>query len=87
MSRFSDRNLRLTRQRESAVFGGVIMPASTMIGFIGVLIMVIVLLDYHLNERWEINVFAAGAIAASLPAVSFLFRWMRGHFNRELKKP
>ena len=87
MSRFSDRNLRLARQRESAVFGGVIMPASSMIGFIGALVMLIVLLDFWLNQRWEIKVFTAGAIAVALPAASLLFRWTRGHFNRELKKP
>jgi hypothetical protein len=86
MTRFSDRNLRLTRQRESAVFGSIIMPASTMIGFIGVLVMVIVLLDYWLNLRWEPNVFTFGVIAAALPVLSFLFRLARGHFNRELKK-
>ena len=87
MSRFSDRNLRLTRQRESAVFGSIIMPVSAMMGFIGVLVMLIVLLDHHLNRRWEVNIFAAGAIAAALPVVSLLYRWMRGHFNRGLKKP
>lgn len=87
MSRFADRNLRLTRQRESAVFGSIIMPASTMTGFIGVLVMLIALLDHHLNQRWDAGIFTAGAIAAALPVLSFLFRWTRGHFNRELKKP
>ena len=87
MSRFSDRNLRLTRQRESAVFGSIIMPASMMMGFIGALVVIIVLLDCYLNQRWEFGVFVAGAVAVAVPVISFLFRWMRGHFNPGLRKP
>ena len=87
MARFSQRNLRLARQRESDAFRFFIMPLSTLIGFVGLLGIVLVALDYHLNQRWETAAFAASASAAALPLVLFLFRWMRGHFNRQLENP
>ena len=87
MSRFSDRNLRLTRQRESAVFGNIIMPASMMVGFIGAMVVLIVLMDNYFNQRWEVGIFTVGAVAVAVPVIAFLFRWMRGHFNSGLKKP
>ena len=87
MARFSQRNLRLARQRESETCRSVFMPISTLIGFIGLLGMVIVALDHHLNQRWEHVGFAASATAAAIPFVLFLFRWTRGHFNRQLGRP
>ena len=87
MARFSQRNIRLARQRECETFRSVLMPISTLIGFIGLLGMVIVGLDHHLNQRWEHVGFAASATAAAIPFVLFLFRWMRGHFNRQLERP
>lgn len=87
MARFSQRNTRLQRQRESAVFRSVLMPISTLVGFIGVLAMLIVYLDYALNRRWESAAFAAAVGAAALPVVLFLCRWVRGHFNRQLRDP
>lgn len=63
------------------------MPLSTLVGFIGLLGMVLVGLDHHLNHRWEATAFAAAASAAALPIVVFLLRWVRGHFNRELENP
>jgi len=87
MARFSQRNTRLARQRECEVFRAFFMPLSTLIGFVGLLGIVLVALDYHLNQRWETTAFAAAAIATALPLVLFLFRWMRGHFNRQLERP
>lgn len=87
MARFSHRNTRLARQRESSAFRTVLMPLSTLIGFIGVLAMLVVYLDFALNRRWEAAVFAAAVAVAALPVVLFLFRWMRGHFNRQLERP
>ena len=87
MARFSHRNTRLVRQRESAVFRTVLMPLSTLIGFMGVLAMLVVYLDYALNSRWEATAFSAAVTAASMPVVIFLYRWMRGHFNRQLENP
>ena len=87
MARFSHRNTRLVRQRESAVFRTVLMPLSTLIGFIGVLAMLVVYLDYALNYRWEATAFAAAVTASSLPVALLLYRWMRGHFNRQLERP
>ena len=63
------------------------MPLSTLFGFIGLLGMVLIGLDHHLNQRWETTAFAASAVAAALPFVLFLFRWVRGHFNRQLENP
>jgi hypothetical protein len=87
MARFSHRNTRLTRHRESETFRQFVMPISTLIGLIGLLGMVIVALDHHLNQRWEAVGFAASASAAALPFILFLFRWVRGHFNRQLENP
>ena len=87
MARFSQRNTRLARQRESAVFRNVLMPLSTLIGFAGLLAVALVILDHLLNKRWEAGAFAVAATAALLPAALLLFRWMRGHFNRRLENP
>ena len=87
MARFSQRNIRLARQRESEAFRYFVMPISTLIGFIGLLGVIIVALDHHLNRRWEAVGFAASLTAAALPFVLFLFRWVRGHFNRQLENP
>lgn len=87
MARFSQRNIRLARQRESETFRYFVMPISTLIGFIGLLGIVIVAFDHHLNRRWESVAFAASLSAAALPFIIFLFRWARGHFNRQLENP
>lgn len=63
------------------------MPLSSLLGFIGLLGLVLVALDHHLNGRWEATAFAASVSAAALPFVVFLFRWTRGHFNRQLEHP
>jgi ABC-type maltose transport system permease subunit len=87
MARFSHRPTRLARQRECETFRQILMPLSTLLGFIGLLGMVLVGLDHHLNQRWEATAFSASAIAAALPVFLFLYRWMRGHFNRQLQHP
>ena len=87
MARFSHRMTRLARQRESEAFRQLVMPCSTLIGFVGLISVVLVSLDYHLNQRWEATAFAASASAAALPFILFLFRWVRGHFSRQLKNP
>ena len=87
MARFTHRPTRLARQRESEVFRGVLMPVSTLVGFIGLLAVALILFDHLINNRWESEAFAVSVLAAILPVVLLLFRWMRGHFNPELKNP
>jgi len=87
MARFSNRTLRLQRQRESTAFATVVMPVSALLGIIGVLAMLLVIFDYRLNHRWESEAFAVAATAASIPIILLLFRWLRGHFNRQLENP
>ncbi len=87
MARFSNRTLRITRQRESATFQHYIMPASSLISLAGVLGVLLVIFDYRINERWEPTAFAAAASAALLPVALLLYRWIRGHFNSQLEHP
>ncbi len=87
MARFSNRNIRLSRQRESYLCRQYFMPVSGLVGLVGVLAMLVVFLDYQLNHRWEATAFALGATAAAVPVIIFLYRWMRGHFNRQLERP
>lgn len=87
MARFSHRSTRLARQRESAVFRSVLMPVSTLIGMIGLLAVALILFDHLINNRWEAEAFAVATTAAILPIVLLLYRWMRGHFNRQLENP
>ena len=87
MARFSNRNLRLQRQRESAAFATVLMPLSTLLGLIGLLALALILFDHLINKRWEAEAFALAATTALLPAALLLFRWLRGHFNRQLENP
>lgn len=87
MPRFPDRNTRLARQRESTVFASIVMPLAVLIGFIGLLALLLLLADHHLNQRWEEGGVIASAIAVALPFLLLLFRWMRGHFHREIRDP
>ena len=87
MARFSHRSTRLARQRESAAFRTVLMPVSTLIGVIGLLGVALILFDNLVNQRWEAEAFAAAVTAALLPIVLLLYRWLRGHFNRQLESP
>ena len=87
MARFSQRNRRLSRQRESAAFRDVLMPLGILIGFVGLLAMLLVFVDYEFNNRWESEAFAAATTAAAIPILLFLCRWIRGHFNRQLECP
>ena len=87
MARFSHRNTRLARQRESDVFRSVLMPLSTLIGFVGLLAVALIVFDHLINHRWESEAFAVAVTASILPLALLLFRWMRGHFNRQLENP
>jgi len=87
MARFSHRNTRLARQRESSVFRSVLMPLSTLVGMVGLLAVALVLFDHLINNRWEAEAFAVAVTAALLPVALLLYRWMRGHFNRQLENP
>ena len=85
MARFTHRSKRLSRQRESAVFRSVLMPLGMLVGFIGLLILGLILFDHLVNQGWEAEAFVVAASASLLPVILFLFRWMRGHFNRQLE--
>jgi hypothetical protein len=87
MARFSDRTTRLARQRESSTFATFIMPLSTLLGLLGILGMLLVIFDYRIKNRWEAEAFAVAATAAAFPIILLLFRWLRGHFNRQLDNP
>lgn len=86
MARFDHRSLRLARQRESAVFRHFVMPVSILVSAVGLVAMLLVLLDYRVNDRWESETFIAAAGATALPLLVLLFRWVRGHFNRQLEQ-
>ena len=49
--------------------------------------MLLVIFEHRLNNRWEAEAFAIAATAAALPLALLLFRWIRGHFNRQLENP
>ena len=87
MARFAHRSTRLSRQRESDIFRSILMPVSALIGFIGLLGIALIVFDHLMNHRWESEAFAIAAAAAVLPVALLLYRWMRGHFNRDLENP
>jgi len=87
MARFSNRPLRLARQRERDRFRRIILPVSGIIGFVGLLTLGIALVEYHVHGRWEAQAFILGVSAAVLPLALLLISWMRGHFNRQLENP
>ena len=87
MARFTHLSKRLARQRESAVFQSVLMPLGMLVGFIGLLALGLILFDHLLNHRWNAEAFVVAVSASLLPVALFLFRWMRGHFNRHLENP
>lgn len=63
------------------------MPIAILVGFIGLLAVVLILADHLLHNRWEAEVFTAAVAVSLVPAAVFLLRWMRGHFNRQLGDP
>ncbi len=87
MARFSNRLIRLARQRERDRFRRIVLPVSGIIGFIGLLTLGMVLVEHHVHGRWEDQAFVLGVSAAALPLTLLLFSWVRGHFNRQLENP
>ncbi len=86
MARFSHRPKRLGRQRESHHWRS-IMPVAWIVGLAGAVGMGAITLDYSIHGRWEEGAFIASAIAASVPVLTLLFRFLRGHFSDQLRDP
>ena len=62
-----------------------LMPLGMLVGFVGLLILGLILFDHLVNQGWEAEAFVVAVSASLLPVVLFLFRWARGHFNRQLE--
>ena len=61
------------------------MPLGMLVGFIGLLILGLVLFDHLINQGWEAEVLVVAVRACLLPVALFVFRWTRNHFNRQLE--
>jgi len=86
LNRFADRTKRLVRRQESDAFRRYIMPVSLLVGFAGLVGLLVVSFAALLNGRWEEGVFKAFAGMSAVPMLVFLLRCVRGHFYRVIRE-
>jgi hypothetical protein len=84
MGRFSERTKRLNRAREANAFHS-FMPIAWIIGLAGFIGVGALGVDYSIHGRWEEGVFIACAVAAAVPLLVLLIRFLRGHFSTQLR--
>jgi hypothetical protein len=87
MSGFKNRKRRVARRTERDMFRQTLMPASLLLGIVGVLILLGVAVHFSStgSPALEIASVACGLIA--LPCVLQLYRVVRGHHSDALDEP
>jgi len=74
------------RRRESDAFRRHVMPASLLLGFAGLVGMVVIAFAALLDGKWEEGIFKVFVALFALPLLAFLLRCVRGHFYRVIRE-
>jgi hypothetical protein len=87
MARFGHRPKRISRRSESEKFERLVMPAAFMCFPIGVALLVGAALAHLVHGSVVVEMLVLGAVIFAIPGVLQVYRFLRGHFSRQLDEP
>ena len=87
MARFSHRPKRISRRSEREKFERFVMPAAFMCLPIGVALLIGAALAYLIYGGLIVEMLVVGAAVFAIPGVLHIYRFVRGHFSRQLEEP
>lgn len=87
MARFSHRPKRISRRSESERFERVVMPAAFLCFPVGVALLVAAALAFLIYGNVGLEMLVLGAAVFAIPGVLHIYRFLRGHFSRQLEEP
>lgn len=87
MARFSHRPKRISRRSEKEKFDRLVMPAAMMCFPVGVAVLIGAALGHLIYGSVGIEMLVLGAAVFAIPGVLQIYRFIRGHFSRQLKEP
>lgn len=85
--RFGHRPKRIARRTESERFDRMVMPAAIMCLPIGVALLIGSVLAYLVYGSDFRELLVLGAAVFLLPGVLTVYRFVRGHFSKQLNEP
>jgi hypothetical protein len=86
-ARFKDRPKRIARRTEREKFERSVMPAAFICLPVAVAVFIAAALSYLVYGEFAREVFGLGLAVLAIPVALFLYRFVRGHFSRELEEP
>ena len=86
-ARFKDRPKRIARRTEREKFERSVMPAAFICLPVAVAVFIAAALSYLVYGEFAREVFGLGLAVLAIPVSLFLYRFVRGHFSRELEEP
>jgi hypothetical protein len=86
-ARFKDRPKRIARRTEREKFERSVMPAAFICLPVAVAVFIAAALSYLIYGEFPREVFVLGLAVLAIPVALFLYRFVRGHFSRELEEP
>jgi hypothetical protein len=87
MARFGHRPKRISRRSESEKFERLVMPAAFMCFPVGVALLVGAGLAHLIYGSVVVEMLVLGAVVFAIPGVLQIYRFVRGHFSRQLDEP
>lgn len=87
MARFSQRPKRISRRSESEKFARQVMPAALMCFPVGMLLLLVAALIFLVGERVAVEVLVLAGVVFAVPGFLLTYRFLRGHFSRQLEEP
>lgn len=87
MARFGHRPKRISRRSERQWFEHVVMPAVFLCFPVGVAILVAAALAYLIYGGIVMEMLVLGGMVFAIPGLLHVYRFVRGHFSRELDEP
>jgi hypothetical protein len=86
-ARFKDRPKRIARRTEREKFERSVMPAAFICLPVAVAVFIAAALSYLVYGEFAREIFVLGLTVLAIPVALFLYRFVRGHFSRELEEP
>jgi hypothetical protein len=87
MARFSHRPKRISRRSESEKFERFVMPAAFMCFPLGVALIIAAALAHLIYGNAVMEMLVLGAVVFAIPGILHVYRFIRGHFSRQLEEP